>query len=181
MLFESSRVTLRKMTIDDVSIYHKWRNDLEVMRTTSPSMDLYTLDSTEQFVNLVILGSDTSKSYIIVDKASDKPIGITSLIQIDYKNQNAECIIDIGEKNYWGQGYGTEALKLLLDYAFLEMNLHRVSLRAFSFNDKAVKMYEKIGFKHEGVSRQCIFRDGKWHDIIQMGMLQCEYKHEYSK
>jgi RimJ/RimL family protein N-acetyltransferase len=175
MLFESSRLYLRKMTTDDASIYHKWRNDLEVMRTTSPSMDLYTLDNTEAFVNHVILGSDTSKSYIILDKESQQPIGITSLIQIDYKNRNAECIIDIGEKDYWGQGYGTEALKLLLDYAFLEMNLHRVSLRVFSFNDNAVKMYEKIGFKHEGVSRQCIFRDGNWHDIIQMGLLQNEY------
>lgn len=175
MLFQSSRLYLRKMTTDDVTIYHTWRNDIEVMRTTNPSIDLFTLDSTAEFVNHVILGSNTSKSYMIIDKESERPIGITSLIQIDFKNRNAECIIDIGEKDYWRKGYGTEALKLLLDYSFLEVNLHRVSLRVFSFNEKAIKMYEKIGFKHEGISRDCIFREGKWNDIIHMGILQREY------
>ncbi|MED4174038.1 GNAT family protein, partial [Halalkalibacterium halodurans] len=97
---------------------------------------------------------------------------------IDYKNRNAECIIDIGEKTYWGKGYGFEALRLLLNYAFLEMNLHRVSLRVFSFNKKAIRLYEKLGFKHEGTSRQCLYRYGQWHDIVHMGILKDEYKCE---
>ncbi|MBG9773944.1 GNAT family protein [Brevibacillus laterosporus] len=175
MLFQSARIYLRKMTADDVTIYHTWRNDMEVMRTTNPSIDLCTLDSTQEFVNQVILGSSTSKSYMIIDKGSETPIGIVSLIQIDYKNRNAECIIDIGEKAYWGKGYGMEALKLLLDYAFLELNLHRVSLRVFSFNKKAIALYERMGFKHEGISREYIFRDGKWSDVFHMGILQREY------
>lgn len=175
MLFESARVCLRKMIEDDIPIYQKWRNDMDVLRTTNPFIDMYTYGDTKAFVEHVILGASASKSYMILDKESQRPIGITSLIQIDFKNRNGECIIDIGEKEYWGKGYGTEALKLLLDYAFLEMNLHRVSLRVFSFNEKAVSMYEKIGFKQEGVSRQSIFREGKWHDIIHMGILQHEY------
>ncbi|MBS4192363.1 GNAT family N-acetyltransferase [Bacillus sp. FJAT-49705] len=76
------------------------------------------------------------KSYIILEKKTETPIGITSLINIDYKNRNAECIIDIGKKDSWGKGYGTETMGLLLDYAFLEMNLYRVSLRVFSFNER---------------------------------------------
>ncbi|MGZ7444140.1 GNAT family N-acetyltransferase [Paenibacillus sp. TH7-28] len=175
MLFESARVRLRKMTEDDAAVYHKWRNDPEVMRTTSPSLDLFTFADTKQFVDHVILGSSASKSYLILDRESEKPLGITSLIQIDCKNRNAECIIDIGDKEYWGKGYGTEALKLLLDYGFLELNLHRVSLRVFSFNDRAINMYEKIGFMREGISRQTLFREGNWHDIIHMGILQSEY------
>jgi RimJ/RimL family protein N-acetyltransferase len=175
MLFESSRIYLRKMTGDDITVYHKWRNDLEVMRTTNPVIDLFTFADTKQFVEHVILGAGTSKSYMILEKQSQLPIGITSLIQIDYKNRNSECIIDIGEKEYWGKGYGKEALRLLLDYAFLEMNLHRVSLRVFAFNDKALGLYEKLGFKREGASRQAIFREGKWHDIIHMGILAHEY------
>ncbi|MEC3557614.1 GNAT family protein, partial [Bacillus thuringiensis] len=71
--------------------------------------------------------------------------------------------------------YGSEAMKLLLDYAFLELNLHRVSLRVFSFNHKAIKLYEKIGFVHEGSSRQSLYRNGAWHDIVHMGLLQSEY------
>ncbi|MGG4459703.1 GNAT family N-acetyltransferase [Brevibacillus sp. HB1.1] len=175
MLFQSERIYLRKMTGEDVDVYHTWRNDVEVMRTTNPSMDVYTWEDTNGFVNQVILHASSSKSYMILDSQTNRPIGITSLIQIDLKNRNAECIIDIGEKEYWGKGYGREAMKLLLDYAFLEMNLHRVSLRVFSFNEKAIKLYERLGFKQEGVSRQFLFREGKWHDIVHMGILQQEY------
>ncbi|MED1785480.1 GNAT family protein [Brevibacillus fortis] len=175
MLFQSERIYLRKMTSEDVDVYHTWRNDVEVMRTTSPSMDVFTWDDTNGFVNQVILHVSSSKSYMIVDSQTNRPIGITSLIQIDLKNRNAECIIDIGEKEYWGKGYAREALKLLLDYAFLEMNLHRVSLRVFSFNEKAIRLYERLGFKQEGISRQFLFREGKWHDLMHMGILQQEY------
>ncbi|CAH0121751.1 GNAT family N-acetyltransferase [Paenibacillus sp. CECT 9249] len=175
MLFETDRIKFRKMTAEDAELYHSWRNDMEVMQTTSPLLDMHTLETTRDFVNHVILGSDSAKSYMIVDKASGAPIGVTSLTHIDYKNRNAECILDIGAKRHWGKGYGTEALRLLLDYAFLEMNLHRVSLCVFSFNERAVKLYEKIGFKQEGITRQSLFRNGGWHDLIHMGILQTEY------
>lgn len=175
MLFESPRIRFRKITTEDAELYDAWRNNIEVMRYTNPSLDLYSTEETIAFVEQVILGSHAAKSYIIVDKTEDIPIGITSLINIDYKNRNAECIIDIGEADYWGKGYGAEALTLLLDYAFSEMNLHRVSLRVFSFNERAIHLYKKIGFQQEGSSRESLFRDGKWHGIIHMGLLQCEY------
>lgn len=175
MLFESSRVKLRKMTKEDTELYHKWRNDVEVMHSTNPSLDVYPMEETKDFVDHVILGTHAGKSYIMVEKGKESPIGIVALINIDYKNRNAECIIDIGEKEYWGKGYGSEGLKLLLDYAFYEMNLHRVYLKVFSFNDKAISLYNKIGFIQEGSSRQSLFRDGTWYDIIHMGILQNEY------
>lgn len=175
MLFESERIRLRKMTKEDTGLYHRWRNDVEVMHSTSPFLDIYPMKATEDFVEYAILGSETSKGYIMVDKKKETSIGVVSLINMDYKNRNAECIIDIGEKEYWGKGYGGEALKLLLDYAFYELNLHRVSLRVFSFNERAIHLYKKIGFELEGKSRQTLFRDGKWYDIIHMGILQEEY------
>lgn len=175
MLFESSRIRLRKMTHEDTELYHAWRNDMDVMQSTNPSLDVYSLEETKEFVDQVILGAHSAKSYIMIDKTNETPIGVVSLILIDYKNRNAECIIDIGEKEYWGKGYGSEGLKLLLDYAFYEMNLHRVSLKVFSFNDRAIHLYKKIGFQQEGMIRECLFREGKWYDIIQMGILQDEY------
>lgn len=175
MLFESDRIILRKMTLEDTELYHQWRNDIEVMQSTAPLLDVYNIKETEEFVTHVILGSHFSKSYIIVEKKSKKPIGVTSLINIDYKNRNAECIIDIGDKEAWGKGYGAEAMKLLLDFGFLEMNLHRIFLRVFSFNDRAIKLYEKLGFQQEGKLRESIFRGGQWHDIIHMSILENEY------
>ncbi|MGO4900963.1 GNAT family N-acetyltransferase [Bacillus sp. GM2] len=175
MLFESSKVRLRKVTVEDAELYHIWRNDIEVMRNTNPFLDIYSIEATRDFIEQVILGSNTAKSYMILERVNEKPIGITSLINIDHKNRNAECIIDIGEKDFWGKGYGREALTLLLNYAFLEMNLHRVYLRVFSFNKKAIRLYEKLGFSHEGISREALFREGVWHDIVHMGQLQSEY------
>jgi len=175
MLFESARVKLRKMTIDDTALYHTWRNDQEIMRSTSPSLDVYSPQDTQDFVEHVILGSASSKSYILLEKESETPIGVLALVNIDYKNRNAECIIDIGEKEYWGQGYGSEGMKLLLGYSFNEMNMHRLSLRVFSFNDRAIRLYNSLGFQQEGLSKEALFREGKWHDIVQMGLLQRDY------
>lgn len=79
-------------------------------------------------------------------------------------------------KGLLGQGYGQEALTLLLDYAFLELNLHRLSLRVFSFNDRAVKLYKSLGFQHEGTCKEAIFRNGTWHDIELFALFQRNYK-----
>lgn len=175
MLFKSKRLILRKMAEGDIDIYNQWRNDIEVMYYTSTDLDVYNIEETKNFVTEVILGSQLSKCYLVIERKNNKPIGVVSLINIDYKNQNAECIIDIGDKEAWGKGYGTEAMKLLLDYAFLEMNLHRIFLRVFSFNERAIKLYERLGFQQEGIFIESVFRDGKWHDIIQMSILQNEY------
>jgi len=104
MLFESSRVRLSRMTKEDTELYHKWRNDVEVMHSTNPSLDVYPMEATKEFVDHVILGTNAAKSYIMVEKGNEIPIGIVALINIDYKNRNAECIIDIGEKDLVQRG-----------------------------------------------------------------------------
>lgn len=86
--------------------YHNWRNDMEVMETTSPQPDIYTLEETEQYI-LAIVSQSTAKGYLIEYKEIEQTIGIVSLINIDYKNRSAECIIDIGIKDMWGEGIGT--------------------------------------------------------------------------
>lgn len=175
MLFSGKRIRLRKMSREDVSIYHKWRNDIEVMQFTSPSLDVFTYNDTENFVNGMI-ESHNSKGYVIEEINTDKAIGVTSLINIDYGNRNAECIIDIGNKDYWSKGFGREAFELLLDFAFKELNLHKVYLRVFSFNERAIKLYQNLGFNEEGKLKEQLYRDGAWHDIIFMGLLKRNYK-----
>ena len=175
MLFSGERIRLRKMSSEDVSIYHKWRNDIEVMQFTNPSLDVFTYAETEKFVNS-ITESHNSKGYMIEEVKTDKPIGVTSLINIDYGNRNAECIIDIGDKDYWSKGFGREAFKLLLDFSFNELNLHKIYLRVFSFNERAIKLYQNLGFYEEGKLKEQLYRDGAWHDIIFMGVLKRNYK-----
>lgn len=175
MLFSGERVRLRKMGIEDISIYHRWRNDIEVMQFTSPSLDVFSYAETESFVK-IITESNNSKGYIIEEIESNKPIGVTSLINIDYGNRNAECIIDIGEKDYWSKGFGREAFQLLLDFAFNELNLHKVNLRVFSFNERAIKLYQKLGFIEEGKLTEQLYRNGSWHDIVHMGLFKRNYR-----
>ncbi|GAF63539.1 putative acetyltransferase [Bacillus sp. TS-2] len=171
-----SKVTLRKVAHTDVDTYHKWRNDLEVMNSTSLSLDVYSLEETKDFFEQVILNGNHSKSYIIEETEGNNPIGITSLINIDSKNRNAEFIIDIGEKEYWGQGIATIVLKKILDFAFFELNLHKVYLKVFSYNEKAVHLYTKLGFEQEGANREALFRGNRWHDIVHMGILKKEWE-----
>ena len=175
-MFKTKRIILKRMTENDISKYHEWKNDYDVMATTSPYLDTYSFEETKEFVTNVILNNPNSKSYMIMDVKTNSTIGITSLVNIDWKNRNAEFIIDIGEKEYWGQGFGKESLSLILQYAFLELNLNRVGLQVFSFNERAISLYTNLGFTKEGEIRESIFRGGNWHNTILMGLLSEEYK-----
>lgn len=173
-MFENTNIKLRKLSANDYTTYHDWRNDIEVMQSTSPQLDLYTLEETEQFISMISAQSD-AKGYMIEHKETGKVVGIISLINIDYKNRSAECIIDIGSKDMWGQGIGSDAMSLILKFAFTELNLHRVYLQVFDFNERAIKLYEKMGFTHDGRFREALYRFGEWHDIVIMSILNKEY------
>ena len=173
-MFENKIIKLRKLSTNDYRTYHNWRNDIEVMKTTSPQLDIYTLEETEQFIS-VIASQANAKGYMIEHKESGQTVGIVSLINIDYKNRSAECILDIGARDMWGKGIGTSAMSLILGFAFYELNLHRVYLQVFSFNERAIKLYEKMGFTHDGKFREAIYRDGRWHDTVIMSILKKEY------
>jgi RimJ/RimL family protein N-acetyltransferase len=103
-------------------------------------------------------------------------IGNVGLHRIDWKNRTATLGIVIGEREYWGKGYGTEAVRTMLRYAFEELGLNRVELETYSFNPRAIRCYEKAGFKREGVRRQALYRNGKFHDVILMGILRDEFE-----
>lgn len=174
-MFENKKIKLRKIEESDAEIYHKWRNDVEIMYSTSPELDQFNLNDTREFVGF-ILGSQNSKSYMIETKEDNKTVGIVSLININNKDRSAECIIDIGEKAAWGKGIGQASFNMVMNYAFNELNFHRLTLRVFSFNERAISLYKKLGFKEEGIMREAFYRSGEWHDIHIMGILKKEYQ-----
>lgn len=176
-MFKTENIYLRKIESSDAEIYHEWRNNPEIMRSTSPYLDLYTLEETESFINM-IASQPSAKGYMIIYNETHATVGIISLVNIDTKNRSAECIIDIGDKSVWGKGIGTQALSLVIDYAFNELNMHRVYLQVFSFNERAIGLYQKLGFIEEGRLREALYRDGNWHDIVQMSILKSEYKNK---
>jgi RimJ/RimL family protein N-acetyltransferase len=105
----------------------------------------------------------------------DRLIGFTALDGDSFPNGDAFVGIGIGEREFWGRGYGTDAMKVILRYAFQELNLRRVSLDTFEYNPRAIHSYEKAGFVHEGRARRFLLREGRRWDLIFMGILREEW------
>jgi RimJ/RimL family protein N-acetyltransferase len=106
----------------------------------------------------------------------DKPIGFVGLSEINWVSRDAWVGIGIGDRGNWGKGYGTDAMRIMLRYAFCQLNLHRISLSVFDYNPRGVRSYEKAGFVREGVLPEFLARDGKRFDIILMGILRSDWK-----
>ena len=102
-------------------------------------------------------------------------LGNCGFFAIDWRNRSAELGIFIGDKSYWNQGYGSEVMKMLLQHGFSTLNLHRIYLRVFEDNPRAIRAYEKAGFVHEGRQRQAEFHDGQFHDVLFMSVLRPEW------
>jgi RimJ/RimL family protein N-acetyltransferase len=115
-------------------------------------------------------------SFLIVDSASDKLIGTTWISEVNFVNRNAMFGILIGDENFRGKGYAFEAASLVLDYAFNICNLHNVALEVFDFNGRAIKLYEKLGFKTIGRRRASRIVCGKTYDTVYMDILDREFK-----
>lgn len=103
-------------------------------------------------------------------------VGSTGLHQINWKDRCAIFGIALGEKTYWDRGYGTDATRTMLRFAFEELNLNRVELEVFDENLRARRCYEKVGFRHEGTRRQAVFTEGVYHDVHLMSILREEFQ-----
>lgn len=102
-------------------------------------------------------------------------IGEIKLHSINLQDRRASMAIAIYDPGQLGKGYGSEAIRLLLQHAFTQLNLHRIGVRVLAFNERAVKTYKKCGFTVEGQERETAFVDGVWHDDLMMGILSREF------
>ena len=107
--------------------------------------------------------------------ADDKLIGEVYLDVYNWSGRDAFVGIGIGEREYWSKGYGTDAMSILLRFAFTEVNLRRVTLTVFEYNPRAIRSYEKAGFRYEGRQQQFLSREGRRWDMLYMGILREEW------
>ena len=168
------RVFLRAVTYDDVDRFVAWLNDQEVNRYLERQFPLNAIRERE-WVESQYKSRD-AVSLALVLKEEDRPIGVVGLDDIDPIHRNAEFGIFIGDKASWDKGYGTEAARLMVRYGFDTLNLERISLRVFDYNTRAIRAYEKVGFRKEGVLRRDHFSEGAYHDTVIMGILREERK-----
>lgn len=169
------KIRLRPIERDDLPVYVRWFGDPEVRRHLAVYLPFSLAQEEEWFAGLAGRINSGREVLLAVETAEGIHIGNVGLHAINWKDRSTELGIVIGEKSYWGQGYGSDAVRTLLRLAFETMNLHRVFLRVDADNGRAIRCYEKCGFQREGVLRDAVFRDGRYYDQLLMSILQTEF------
>lgn len=173
MKLELENVKLRQIEINDTQNIVKWRNSPNVKKNFCIQQDMTEEMHMDWFKNKIQTGQVVQ--FIIIDTTYDKPLGSVYLRDIDKQNKKAEFGIFIGEDEARGKGIGTKSTKLILQYGFCELGLHKIYLRVFSNNLQAIKAYEKAGFIYSGTAKDDILLpNGKYQDIIFMSIINKE-------
>lgn len=169
---------LSPCSTEDAEKWTEWFNDLEVtLPLGDEAYTPFSLDRCREDVKNLIQGQH--HTFSIVDLEKDVLIGRCLLFSIDWVNRHAMLGIVIGEKNYWSNGYGQDAIELLLDYAFTLLNLNSVMLGVMAFNERAIQCYKKVGFKEIGRRRQARIIGKHKYDGILMDILAEEFTSPY--
>jgi len=166
------QIYLRPLQRDDLNErYLTWLNDPEINRYLETGIFPSTQEDLEHFYERV-MGSPNAVMLAIIEKSSDRHIGNIKLEPIHWVHRWATLGILIGEKDCWGKGYGVEAVRLMVKYAFERLNLQKVDLGVIADNIRAVKAYEKVGFIVEGRLKRHVFLDGKYVDVLKMAIFR---------
>ena len=168
------RVYLRPLEPQDLPLIRRWANDPEVRRLTGEVLPMSQAGA-DEFLERVRQDKERVW-FVVVLKENDRVIGEVGLLRMFHPWRNTDLSIIIGDKDAWGQGYGTEAILLLLDYAFGYLGFHRVSVGVVGFNERALRFYDKVGFRREGLQRDGYYYDHAFHDFVMMSILEDEFR-----
>ena len=161
----------------DAEVFAAWFDDpmatrLAGFRPTWPMNRASAQERLEEWVKQ----SPGTINFAVRTIADDRLVGGIGLMDINGADGQAQLGLSVYQQDDWGHGYGREMIVLALRYAFNELNLHRVWLTTNGFNERAMKLYEKLGFRHEGRGREHVLLDGTRWDIVYMGMLRDEFE-----
>lgn len=171
---KGQRVTLREYQWEDLPDIRKWVVELDTTRMLGGALlKPQTYEQTEEYLRNILSGG-TGANFVIAERESLKYLGQCNLISVEPVARRAEMAIVLSPQHV-SQGYGYEAGQLLLSFAFEQMNLNRVFLKVFADNPRAIALYEKLGFRHEGCLREEHYRDGHYLDVYVMGILRREW------
>ncbi|KUP07739.1 GNAT family acetyltransferase [Bacillus coahuilensis p1.1.43] len=174
-ILENQRIYLGLFEEDD---FHKMKDWYRYNQTYPRllSAEPYRPKTVEQLKKWMTETSEKDYRFSIRLKSTDDLIGYMELDDILWSNRVGWISLGIGELEHRGKGYGKEAMDTILRYAFHELNLHRIQLTVFSYNEPAIHLYEKVGFQKEGTYRQFLERDGNRHDMLLYGLLKEEWR-----
>ena len=163
-------ITLRPLKRSDAQLFFTWYNDPEVLKFVSINSP-ESMEKEREWINKMskTKGSDMIFGIELVE--DHRLIGSCGLHKISKKHSSAEIAIIIGDKTLWGQGFGTEAIRILIELAFRTLEIHRISASVLSFNLRSQKSLEKIGFKKEGLQREALCKQGIFYDLVLYGLI----------
>lgn len=169
---ESINIVVRPTIFSDCELFARWETDPLVTRFFSMNSDRSYEDIVREFVSREV--DETKLQYTICQE--DQPIGRIYISRIDEESDSLDITrIYIGALDNRGKGYGEEALRLLLEYCFVNLHMERVTLDHFEGNDVAAALYRKLGFRPEGVARNACKKDGRYYDLYLLSLLRSEY------
>jgi RimJ/RimL family protein N-acetyltransferase len=176
-MIEGTIINLRAQEMGDLERNHRWLNDREVMRFLGGRYQFSMLAEEnwmrERTSKPMAYGGDMG---FAIETKDGWHIGNTGLHRASPESRSADLGIMIGEKECWGSGYGTDAVRTLAGLAFEEMNLNRIALDVYDFNERAIASYLKCGFVEEGRRRKDIFRYGAYVDVVMMALLREDWE-----
>ncbi len=161
------RVYLSPISLEDAELYAAWLNDLSTTRYLTLASAQVTLHGERD----ALVELSRQQCYAIVAREGEELLGNVGLFDIDQVARSAQVGIFIGETSRRGEGYGSEALRLLCDYGFNVLGLRSIQLRTYSYNERAIACYKKAGFKEAGRLRKAHFYAGAYHDVLLMDLL----------
>lgn len=174
-MYEGKLVRLRELRQSDAEACQTWCNDLEMAYQIygGAAMPL-TIENERDFITRSA-GRKNDQNHFGIETLDGKFIGVCSYTEVNWRNRN--CCIGwfIGDKSMRGKGCGTDMIKVLLKICFDELDMEKVYLNAFSYNTGAVRLYERMGFVHEGTYREKVYAMGRRWDEVHYGMLREEY------
>jgi RimJ/RimL family protein N-acetyltransferase len=175
-LLQGELVYLNAITREDIPLFAVWFANPEMLSLVTLEAVFPKTEEDEYEWYERMRKRENSVTFAIRTRQENRLIGNTSLALLDWHSRSALFGIAVGDADYWGRGYGTDATRVIVRYGFLELNLHRIELGVFSFNPRAIRSYEKVGFTLEGTRRQALFREGQYYDIYIMAILREEWQ-----
>ncbi len=172
-ILKGKKSILQPPKISEAKNFVKWLRDPEVNHYLSVNFDKLTLKKEEGYLKKA--KTEKNRIFWSIYTKDKVHIGCTSLENISKEHKRAVWGIVIGDKNYWGQGIGTDVLRTVVKYSFDKLKLHRFELSVFTKNIGGIKCYTRCGLIKEGIKKQTHFKQGEWLDEIIMGILKDDY------
>lgn len=169
-------IYLRKLGKEYIEEYYECFKNISIESIVfTGTQQMFTKSNVERYLEEISYDSSRA-DFLIFSKELNKIVGEVSINEINRNNRSANIRVMVFRKEDFNKGYGSEAIVLALHYGFGMFNLHRIELDVFDFNERAIHVYEKLGFKKEGIKRDGLYFNYKYCNAIIMSILEDEFK-----